>query len=644
MSHSESIPIAAWLRRILARNALTAASLVGVLLLATAWIGNDWVAEHQERLQRGQALERLQEITDQQAALAASKLQRIAADVEWFAHKIAQALKHPTHRRLDLYKRIQFTPGGDLHSTGESRGFSFFYSAINPIGQAQADKVQRLLRIDPLMHRIVQRNPDVQAAHFTSHDSLGIVFPAVDPLAMHIPGSDLTEKPPYSQAEMLEQTRLGAAWTETRIDPLSGARLASCMARVQRGDTFEGYAGVDVVLAGIVPKPDSGLPWGGSLFVHSGDGTLLASHPSLTGQRLPPPEQLRKAFQQGRGTALLGKAGKQLLAWAKITGTDWHIALLVPQAPVLADIQQTHQQVRNGILLLAAGVLVLLGLLLVLTARQAHRRAEDLTAPLAQMRAYTDVLATGASLPETPHSGLRELQSTGRCLVSLKHRLEEDNRIRQAREETLRSTCQALRNEALTRSSQLEMETRRRKRLQSAQDAASGYDPDTGLPAGPLFFDRASQALRFARRTRSSLSVLLLEMQDTPEEAGAAGIPTIQPRRPESGRRRIVEYLQQQLQPGDTLAHLGKNDLVILLLHPDSARAPEPEETIKKLGLHRVIDEQRAQACGFLGLARFPDDADSVEELLHQADLWALRSRDKDRFCVQIKEGRSREQ
>jgi GGDEF domain-containing protein len=69
------------------------------------------------------------------------------------------------------------------------------------------------------------------------------------------------------------------------------------------------------------------------------------------------------------------------------------------------------------------------------------------------------------------------------------------------------------------------------------------FDPVTGLPRWGLFFDRTAVALARARRSDRSVAVFVLE--DPRLLGGPHDI------------RRVVELLQNQLRPDDSLARLG---------------------------------------------------------------------------------------
>lgn len=135
-------------------------------------------------------------------------------------------------------------------------------------------------------------------------------------------------------------------------------------------------------------------------------------------------------------------------------------------------------------------------------------------------------------------------------------------------------------------------------------------DPNTQLPTDALFQDRFGQAQALARRKRNRLGLIRLEVDgvdglvDQPQLLGA-----------------IARRLEGLLRATDTISTLGPNGFRILLNDVDSRPAARAvaEELILAFAKTFEADVHSVQLGGRYGLAIFPDDAETLEDLERHA-------------------------
>jgi len=158
-----------------------------------------------------------------------------------------------------------------------------------------------------------------------------------------------------------------------------------------------------------------------------------------------------------------------------------------------------------------------------------------------------------------------------------------------------------------------------RKRAEERIRRLAHFDALTGVPNRALFYDRLDQAIRFANRNRHGLALLYLDLDkfkpinDTfGHEAGDEVLKT------------VAERLRQCVRESDTIARLGGDEFVVIL-----PKITERGNAV--IVAEKLIDGLSASFClsgsnqtvhlgVSIGIAVFPDDANTAELLLREAD------------------------
>jgi diguanylate cyclase (GGDEF)-like protein len=144
------------------------------------------------------------------------------------------------------------------------------------------------------------------------------------------------------------------------------------------------------------------------------------------------------------------------------------------------------------------------------------------------------------------------------------------------------------------------------------------HDALTGLPNRALFHDRAEQAILSARRHRTAMAVLLLDLDRFKEVNDTLGHHVGDLLLKEIGPR-----LRGVLRDSDTVARLGGDEFGVVLPElADPAEITAIADGITTALSHPVVtDTLRLDVEGSMGIALYPDHGDDADTLLQRADV-----------------------
>jgi len=157
------------------------------------------------------------------------------------------------------------------------------------------------------------------------------------------------------------------------------------------------------------------------------------------------------------------------------------------------------------------------------------------------------------------------------------------------------------------------------------------HDMLTRLPNRTLLNDRLNQALTHARRNKTHLSVMFLDLDrfkminDT--LGHIVGDHLLQA---------VAHRLRQCLREGDTLARLGGDEFTLLLPEVESKNDAKyiAKKIISALSQAFKIDNNELFVSASIGISHFPEDGDSVEALIKHADIamYAVKGNGKNSY------------
>jgi diguanylate cyclase (GGDEF)-like protein/PAS domain S-box-containing protein len=172
-----------------------------------------------------------------------------------------------------------------------------------------------------------------------------------------------------------------------------------------------------------------------------------------------------------------------------------------------------------------------------------------------------------------------------------------------------------------------------RRRAEEQIEYQAYHDALTLLPNRLLFRDRLTIALAHARRQQTALAVMFLDLdrfKDVNDTLGhSLGDELL---------RAVAGILQRAVRDGDTIARMGGDEFTILL--DDIGSAEDAAKTAQKL-----LDALRAPVpvgghelfvTASIGIALYPEDGDSAELLLKNADTAMYRAKESGRNSYRL--------
>jgi diguanylate cyclase (GGDEF)-like protein len=144
------------------------------------------------------------------------------------------------------------------------------------------------------------------------------------------------------------------------------------------------------------------------------------------------------------------------------------------------------------------------------------------------------------------------------------------------------------------------------------------HDAATGLPNMSLFTDRVSNALAQARRHSRAFSVLFLDLDEFKGVNDTHGHHV-----GDSVLQIVAQRLEKALRGGDTASRRGGDEFVVLLLDvkAESESAAFATRLMEKISEPCHIGGVTLIVKPSIGIASYPGDGRSAEELIRNSDL-----------------------
>lgn len=140
-------------------------------------------------------------------------------------------------------------------------------------------------------------------------------------------------------------------------------------------------------------------------------------------------------------------------------------------------------------------------------------------------------------------------------------------------------------------------------------------DPLTGLYNRRYFFDRLREELARARRYGFPVSVLLVDLRNFKMVNDTLGH-----RRGDHLLHEVARVLSRHLRQGDVACRYGGDEFVIILPHAGRKAAAETAHRIHRLLRQIVLPELDLALDGNIGVATYPEDGTTEEDLVERAD------------------------
>jgi len=172
-----------------------------------------------------------------------------------------------------------------------------------------------------------------------------------------------------------------------------------------------------------------------------------------------------------------------------------------------------------------------------------------------------------------------------------------------------------------------------RRRAEEQIEYQAYHDALTGLPNRLLFRDRLTVALAHAKRQQTPVAVMFLDLDRFKYVNDTLGHSL-----GDDLLRAVAARLRTVLREGDTIARMGGDEFTVLLA--DLASPTDAAKIAQKL-LDTIAHPIRVEghelfATTSIGIALYPSDGNSAEELLQNADSAMYRAKEHGRNSYQL--------
>ncbi len=158
-------------------------------------------------------------------------------------------------------------------------------------------------------------------------------------------------------------------------------------------------------------------------------------------------------------------------------------------------------------------------------------------------------------------------------------------------------------------------------------------DTLTNLPNRLLFADRLEQAIVRSERSRTSMALMLVDIDDfklvNDSFGHDAGDKLI---------KAVGDLIAKSLRRADTIARLGGDEFAVIIEGIDGPEdAISIADNLTTILEHNVrLDDQETYTSASIGIAVYPEDGKDVRTLLKNADTAMFRAKENGRHCFQF--------
>ena len=168
----------------------------------------------------------------------------------------------------------------------------------------------------------------------------------------------------------------------------------------------------------------------------------------------------------------------------------------------------------------------------------------------------------------------------------------------------------------------------RRKKNEAKIAFQSNYDALTELPNRSLFADRLSQAISVARREKTMVALIYIDLDNfkviNDTLGHSAGDRLLQ-----KATHRLLATMREE----DTVARLGGDEFTIILtgISKEASASIAANKILNTLAQPFSLDGREIHVTASIGISTYPRDGDDVEALLKNADTALYRAKAQGR-------------
>jgi diguanylate cyclase (GGDEF)-like protein len=171
------------------------------------------------------------------------------------------------------------------------------------------------------------------------------------------------------------------------------------------------------------------------------------------------------------------------------------------------------------------------------------------------------------------------------------------------------------------------------KRAEAKLRRLANFDSLTGLPNRALLLDRVERGLEHANRHHKSMALFFIDLDKFKQVNDSLGHKA-----GDELLKIISSRLTQKLRKEDTVARLGGDEFVIMI---EEVNCPEAISTLvveisDLIDLPILLANQSVSVSSSIGIAMYPGDGNTAEELLKNADIAMYHAKEKGRSNFQF--------
>jgi diguanylate cyclase (GGDEF)-like protein/PAS domain S-box-containing protein len=171
-----------------------------------------------------------------------------------------------------------------------------------------------------------------------------------------------------------------------------------------------------------------------------------------------------------------------------------------------------------------------------------------------------------------------------------------------------------------------------RRRAEEQIEYQAYHDALTGLPNRSLFRDRLTMALAHAKRQESSLAVMFLDLDRFKYVNDTLGHSL-----GDELLKHIAERLRAVLREEDTVARMGGDEFTVLATDVQAEDAAKIAQKLLEAVVHPLqVEGHELFLTTSIGIAMYPQDGDTAELLLKNADSAMYRAKEIGRSAYQL--------
>ncbi|BAO81677.1 predicted signal transduction protein containing a membrane domain, an EAL and a GGDEF domain [Serpentinimonas raichei] len=166
-----------------------------------------------------------------------------------------------------------------------------------------------------------------------------------------------------------------------------------------------------------------------------------------------------------------------------------------------------------------------------------------------------------------------------------------------------------------------------RKLAEQQIERLAFFDQLTGLPNRQLLHDRFHQAASQAQRHHQQMALMYIDLDNFKHINDTLGHHL-----GDELLLRVAQRLSAQVRAGDTLSRQGGDEFVLLLPECDQAAASlVADKLIEQAGCSLVVGAHEVTATLSVGIALYPHDGDTLDELARCADMAMYQAKQEGR-------------